>query len=70
MRTVLSEPALARTKILAPLFAAVVWADPARPPKRHLANLRYNFLYWSSSPGRYMRVFFYATNHQLPMYSS
>ena len=22
----------------APLFAAVVWADPARPPKRHLAH--------------------------------
>ena len=54
----------------APLFAAVVWADPARPPKRHLAHLRYNFLYWSSSPGRCMRVFFYATTPQLPMYSS
>src|SRR3954468_20109720 len=44
----------------APLFAAVVWADPAHPPKRHLTHLRYNFLYWSSSPGRCMRVFFYA----------
>ena len=33
MRTVLSEPVLARTKILRALFAAVVWADPARPPK-------------------------------------
>ena len=54
----------------APLFAAVVWADPARLPKRHLAHLRYNFLYWSSSPGRCMRVFFYATTPQLPMYSS
>ena len=54
----------------APLFAAVVWADPARPPKRHLAHLRYNFLYWSSSPGRCMQVFFYATTPQLPMYSS
>ena len=69
MRTVLSEPALARTKVLR-LFAAVVWADPARPPKRHLAHLRYNFLYWSSSPGRCVRVFFYATTPQLPMYSS
>ena len=53
-----------------PLFAAVVWADHARPPKRHLAHLRYNFLYWSSSLGRCMRVFFYATTPQLPMYSS
>ena len=53
----------------APLFAAIVWADPARPPKRHLAHLRYNFLYWSSSPGRCMRVLFYATTPQLPMYS-
>ena len=35
----------------APLFAAVMWADPARPPKRRLAHLRCNFLYWSSSPG-------------------
>ena len=50
----------------APLFTIVVWADPARPPKRHLAHLRYNFLYWSSSPGRCMRVFFYATTPQLP----
>src|SRR4051812_12605713 len=41
----------------APLFAAVVWEDLARPPKQHLAHLRYNFLYWSSSPGRCMRVF-------------
>ena len=54
----------------APLFAVVVWADPARLPKRHLAHLRYNFLYWSSSLGRCMRVFFYATTPQLPMYSS
>ena len=53
-----------------PLFAAVMWADPACPPKRHLAHLRYNFLYWSSSLGHYMRVFFYATTPQLPMYSS
>ena len=53
-----------------PLFAAVVWVDPARPPKRHLAHLRYNFLYWSSSPGRCMRVFFYVTTPQLPMHSS
>ena len=41
-----------------------------RLPKRHLAHLRYNFLYWSSSLGRCMRVFFYATTPQLPMYSS
>ena len=54
----------------APLFAAVVWAVPARPPKRHLAHLRYNFLYWSSSPGRCVPVFFYATTPQLPMHSS
>ena len=54
----------------APLFAAVVWEDPARPPKRHLAHLRYNFLYWSSSLGRCVRVFFYATTPQLPMHSS
>ena len=32
-----------------PLFTAVVWSDPACPPKRHLAHLRYNLLYWSSS---------------------
>ena len=54
----------------APLFAAVVWADPARPPKRHLAHLRYNFLYWSSSPGRCMRVFFYATTPSFPIYKA
>src|SRR3954463_16672592 len=54
----------------APLFATVVWADPARPPKRHLAHLRYNFVYWSSSPGCYVRVFFYATTPQHPMHSS
>ena len=35
----------------APLFTAIMWADPAHPPKRHLAHLRCNFLYWSSSPG-------------------
>ena len=51
MRTVLSEPALARTKILRALVRCRRVADPARPPKRHLAHLRYNFLYWSSSPG-------------------
>ena len=54
----------------APLFAAVVCVDPSRPPKRHLAHLRYNFLYCSSSPGRCVRVFFYATTPQLPMHSS
>ena len=54
----------------APLFAAIVWADPARPPKRHLAHLRYNFLYWSSSPGRCVRVFYYVTTPHLSMYSS
>ena len=42
----------------APLFVVVVWADPARPPKQHLAHLMYNFLYWSSSPGHCVRVFF------------
>ena len=59
-----------RRRSSAPLFAAVVWEDPTRPPKRHLAHLRYNFLYWSSSPGRCVRVFFYATTPQLPMHSS
>ena len=54
----------------APLFATIVWVDPARPPQRHLAHLRYNFLYWCSSPGCCMRVFFYATTPQLPRYSS
>src|SRR5699024_4574983 len=54
----------------APLFTVVVGADHARPPKRHLAHLRYNFLYGSSSPGCCMWVFFYATTPQLPMYSS
>ena len=54
----------------APLFIAVVWADPARPPKRHLALLRYNFLYWSSSLGHCVRDFFYATTPQLPIHSS
>ena len=53
-----------------PLFAAVVLRDSTRPPKQHLAHLRYNFLYWSSSPGRCVRVFFYATTPQLPMHSS
>ena len=59
-----------RRRSSAPLFAAVVWEDPTRPPKRHLTHLRCNFLYWSNSPGRCVRVFFYATTPQLPMHSS
>ena len=56
MRTVLLEPALARTKVLRALVRCRR-VGRTRPPKRHLAHLRYNFLYWSSSPGRCMRVF-------------
>ena len=69
MHTVLSEPALAQTKVLRALVRCRR-VGISRPPKRHLAHLRYNFLYWSSSPGRCVRVFFYATTPQLPMYSS
>ena len=69
MRTILLEPALARTKILRALVRCRR-VGRSRPPKRHLAHLRYNFLYWSSSSGCCMRVFFYATTPQLPMYSS
>ena len=48
MCTVFSEPALARTKVLAlALVRCLMWADPAHPPQRHLAHLRYNF-FWIS----------------------
>ena len=49
MCAVLSKPALAQTKILRALVRCLVWADPARPPKQHLAHLRYNSLHWSRS---------------------
>jgi hypothetical protein len=52
------------------LFIVVVWADPARPPKPHLAHLRYNFFWISCFILLCMRVFFYTTTPQLPMYSS
>ena len=69
MRSVLSEPALVQTKVLRALVRCRR-VGRSRPPKRHLAHLRYNFLYWSRSLGRCMRVFFYATTPQLPMRSS
>ena len=65
MCTVLSEPALARMKVLRALVRCRR-VGRSRPP----AYLRYNFLCWSSSPGRCMRFFFYATTPQLHMYSS